>query len=68
MPKITRLRQGRCELTRGDWTAAGLALGGWMSANLAASQHQLLLAGTLAALTLLVFLIWGAFLYLDRAV
>ena len=68
MPKHPREGLGRCVLTRGDWTAATLAIGGWAGANIAASQQQLLLAAMLAALTLLVFLIWGAFLYRDRAV
>lgn len=68
LPKMTRLHQGRGELTSGDLIAGGLALFGWAGTNLAASQQHLLLALILAALTLAVFLVWGAFLSLDRAV
>ncbi len=68
MPKIPGLHQGRCELTRGDGIASGLALFGWASATLAASQQHLGLAAILAALTFIVFLIWGAILIRDRAV
>ena len=68
MPKHPRLGQSRSVLSSGDRTAASLAIGCWGSANIAAIQQQVLLATILAVLTLLVFLLWGAFLYLDRAV
>lgn len=68
MPQHPRLEPGRSHLTRGDWTAAGFAVGGWIGASIAAGRQQLPWAATLAVLTLLVFLIWGACLYLDRAV
>lgn len=68
MPKHSRLCHDRSVLTSRDRIAAGLALGGCIGANVAAIQQHPLLAAMLAVLTLLVFLIWGAFLLLDRAV